>query len=348
MIHHLFDIPPVAAQGLGYIASLLVFLTFSLTEMRWLRIVAIASNVAFIFYAGSGGMMPIFILHSTLLPMNLYRLIQIHRAQAVGRALLCRSTPPSGLAVPQFLSRAAIADGATALELVEREQSRVACMVSLCLPGELTAVSGIDPAVAGAAAIHLLGEIDGFLDALSPYGLTREQVAHEARLHTRNEVLRGLHQTVGELVPLIKKAHEDGPAATAATISEGLGALMLFFEDAIRSRATADFDTVLSMTGDRGALVEQMRADLVSAEAGTAHGHYRAVYDITAAYEKIVWLLRRYVLLVRSAVGTRLPKVRNSPAPRLRRRSAAPRLNSTAPPRGEKPRRRPSNATPPS
>ncbi|HEY1858230.1 MAG TPA: hypothetical protein VGG47_13095 [Acidocella sp.] len=64
MIRHLFDIPPATAQGLGYIASVLVFLTFSLTEMRWLRVAAIGSNVAFIFYAGSGGMVPIFILHA--------------------------------------------------------------------------------------------------------------------------------------------------------------------------------------------------------------------------------------------------------------------------------------------
>ncbi|WP_331539280.1 hypothetical protein [Acidocella sp.] len=69
-----------------------------------------------------------------------------------------------------------------------------------------------------------------------------------------------------------------------------------------------DFDTVLSMTGDRGAWVEQMRADLISTEAGTVHGHYRAVYAITAAYEQIVWLLRRYVLLVQSAVGTQAPR----------------------------------------
>ena len=303
VIRHLFDISPAAAQGLGYTASVLVFLTFSLTEMRWLRVAAIGSNVAFIVYAGSGGMVPIFILHSTLLPMNLYRLVQILRAQAVGRALLRRSAPPSGLAVPQFLSRATLADGATALELVEREQSRVACMVSLCLPGELTAASGTDPAATGAAALHLLGEIDTFLDALPPSGLTREQVAYAARLHTCNEALRGLHQAVSALVPLIQRAREDGLAATAVRISEGLGALMLFFEDAMRSHAAGDFDTVLSMTGDRGALVAQMRADLVSAESGAAHGHYRAVYAITASYEQIVWLLRRYVLLVQSAVG---------------------------------------------
>jgi hypothetical protein len=46
-------------------------------SMRWLRATAIASSVAFILYASATDMRPILILHSILLPVDLYRLAQI-------------------------------------------------------------------------------------------------------------------------------------------------------------------------------------------------------------------------------------------------------------------------------
>jgi CRP/FNR family cyclic AMP-dependent transcriptional regulator len=64
------------AELVGYLASLLVFATFYMKTMMPLRVVAIASNVAFISYGYLGGMAPILILHVALLPLNLWRLHQ--------------------------------------------------------------------------------------------------------------------------------------------------------------------------------------------------------------------------------------------------------------------------------
>ena len=61
----------------GYIASVLVFTTFYMKTMVPLRLVAIASNVAFIIYALWGGLTPILILHVLLLPLNTLRLLQL-------------------------------------------------------------------------------------------------------------------------------------------------------------------------------------------------------------------------------------------------------------------------------
>lgn len=66
-------------NAFGYVASMLVLCTFSVTSMRMLRSLAIASNVSFILYAAISGLMPILVLHGLLLPMNIYRLIQITR-----------------------------------------------------------------------------------------------------------------------------------------------------------------------------------------------------------------------------------------------------------------------------
>lgn len=67
------------ADVLGYVAAGFVFLAFCMKTMLSLRLVAIASNVAFILYALVADLMPILLLHGTLLPLNLLRLLQAQR-----------------------------------------------------------------------------------------------------------------------------------------------------------------------------------------------------------------------------------------------------------------------------
>ena len=63
----------------GYLASGFVLATFSMRSMRWLRLLALASNLAFIAYGCLANLMPVLILHVVLLPVNAYRLMQLCR-----------------------------------------------------------------------------------------------------------------------------------------------------------------------------------------------------------------------------------------------------------------------------
>jgi hypothetical protein len=89
-----------AYEPIGYLASLLVLATFSMRDMVPLRVVAIASNVAFIAYGALAGISPVLLLHVVLLPMNTLRLAESirfrGRAEAASRASNHRvcSTPP--------------------------------------------------------------------------------------------------------------------------------------------------------------------------------------------------------------------------------------------------------------
>lgn len=64
-------------EGIGYLASLLVFCTFYMKTMIPLRCVAIASNVVFMTYGLTGRIYPVLLLHAILLPLNLFRLRQV-------------------------------------------------------------------------------------------------------------------------------------------------------------------------------------------------------------------------------------------------------------------------------
>lgn len=63
-------------EPIGYLASLLVLATFCMRDMSTLRLVAIASNLAFIGYAVLADIVPVLLLHTLLLPINLYRFVQ--------------------------------------------------------------------------------------------------------------------------------------------------------------------------------------------------------------------------------------------------------------------------------
>jgi len=68
-------------DAIGFAAAGLVLATFCMRGMRTLRLVAIASNVAFIAYGYLGHLAPVLWLHALLLPINICRLMQLRGEQ---------------------------------------------------------------------------------------------------------------------------------------------------------------------------------------------------------------------------------------------------------------------------
>jgi hypothetical protein len=66
-----------AWNAVGFLAAGLVITAFCMSDILHLRIVAVASNVAFLAYGVALGLMPVWLLHLVLLPVNLVRLWQV-------------------------------------------------------------------------------------------------------------------------------------------------------------------------------------------------------------------------------------------------------------------------------
>ena len=64
---------------IGYLAAVLVFLSFYMKTMVPLRVMGICSNCAFITYGYLGDLYPVLVLHLILLPLNSLRLHQMLR-----------------------------------------------------------------------------------------------------------------------------------------------------------------------------------------------------------------------------------------------------------------------------
>ena len=73
---------PSQVDLIGYIASLLVLLTFTMRSMMWLRVFGLASNLAFITYAALAELPPIFMLHVVLIAINAVRVAELWRSRS--------------------------------------------------------------------------------------------------------------------------------------------------------------------------------------------------------------------------------------------------------------------------
>ncbi len=71
-------------EALGYAASLAVIATFLMPSMNSLRLVAILSNVLFLSYGYFGHILPVLLLHSALLPINIARLATCRNSATAG------------------------------------------------------------------------------------------------------------------------------------------------------------------------------------------------------------------------------------------------------------------------
>ncbi len=90
---------------IGYAGSACVIGSFCMKRMMHLRLLAILGNIVFIVYAATIGVMPVLLMNSLLLPLNLLRLFQ---SMQVAPASV--PAPPSS-AAPPFRAQAVIRVG---------------------------------------------------------------------------------------------------------------------------------------------------------------------------------------------------------------------------------------------
>lgn len=66
---------------LGFTAAAATILAYSQTDVRRMRLWAIAANCFFIAYGGVGSLMPPLLLHVILLPLNLRMLLLLNHSR---------------------------------------------------------------------------------------------------------------------------------------------------------------------------------------------------------------------------------------------------------------------------
>jgi phosphate:Na+ symporter len=239
--------------------------------------------------------------------------------------LIERLAPPSpeeAVSKPRYLYDQALSEPETALALVDREQARVFGFLSLHLgvSDHLDGHEAIPERGSVLSAATALDDAIGrFLNDLADTGASRDVLEHIANRQARNSLLQSIHESLRELGDALSTPFETPAMQSLRTnLSEGLAALLLAADEAVRSCDADDLSLLRQLTADRDSLVDQLRRRVIAADKMLSTRDQRILYTITSLFERIVWMLRRYGALL--AVEAVAPDV--SVAPELRGHAA--------------------------
>jgi phosphate:Na+ symporter len=227
---------------------------------------------------------------------------------AIGKAiqpLLDRFSPPrpqESLVRPRYLYDGAIEDPETAVTLVDREQARIFALLPfyLGLGDHLGADAlGLDREAILPVAQGLGRSVSDFLGELADTGAERRVLEAVSERQARNSLLISIHEAMADLAGQLAQPF-DSPALRELgdNLLEGLGALLLTAEEAVRSLDPGDIALMRRLTGDRDSVVEELRRSAIAADQGLTAADHRHLYSITSLFELIVWMLRRYSALL--------------------------------------------------
>jgi len=219
--------------------------------------------------------------------------------------LLERWSPPQpqeSFSRPRYLYDQAVDDPETALTLVDREQARIFALLPLYL--------GLDDHL-GEEARHLRGDavlpaaqalgrsVGDFLGDLADTGAERSVLECVSERQARNSLMLSIHEAMADLGTQLARPFESPVLRELAdNLREGLGALLLTAEEAVRSLDPDDIALMRRLTADRDSVVDQLRRGAIAADQGLTAADHRHLYSLTSAFELIVWMLRRYSALL--------------------------------------------------
>lgn len=230
------------------------------------------------------------------------------------RLLAARMAPASheeAASTPRYLYPEALSDPDTALALVDREQARVFSF----LPLHLGVADHLDPADTipnpGAVlpvATALDDTIGRFLSDLADSGPARDALEMIANRQARTSLLQSIHESLHELGGALSTAFDVAAMRSLSrNLSEGVAALLMAADDAVRSSDAEDLAILQQLTADRDSLVDQMRRRVIAADKALSVQDQSALYMITSLFERVVWMLRRYGSLL--AAGGEAPEL---------------------------------------
>ena len=226
------------------------------------------------------------------------------------------------LSKPQFIYDEAVNEPSTALDLVEREQLRLARLLRLH-PSAMRAVPGA-PTRARALALHkpfgaLAEQIEHFQHALVDQRLGTEETERLNKLQNRLSLILYLEDSLRTMTSVtagVVSASRLGDLVS--TFVEGLDFVLMMLVTALETGERERIDLLINITEDRGDLMERIRQSYL-ADEGSVDARDRAVLlQVTNVFERTIWMTQRLARLLdrnaRPSLETGIASVEPSPA----------------------------------
>lgn len=207
----------------------------------------------------------------------------------------------------QFINEHAISEPETAVLLTEKEVHRLLRRISSYLE-KLRADGASDqgPSLEAyhAAFTEVSAEIHAFTADVFRQDLSLGTSEALLNIQDRHSLVAALEDNCYNLVETLRKTPADGKAASLAmNIVESLDAIILTAVDVTESPDQTDLDILGALTSDRGQLMEKVRRNYLSSEAGLSTEERSLILYITNLFERSVWTLGRYTRLLSQAIA---------------------------------------------
>lgn len=219
------------------------------------------------------------------------------------RRQLERWAPPSAqesMSRPRYVHDEALEEAETALLLADKEQQRLLAKLPAYLDGlrsERAATGAPSAPQRQQAEAEVLRLCDQFLTELSDRHRSRNVLERCMVLRDRNRLLGQLQESLLEL------HHAAGPAMATDSVHQLLDQLVeslhMMLETLAETAEGADAEDLAllrALTHDRSELMDGIRRRLQASAIDASL--QQAVFTATSVFERCVWLLRRYVLLL--------------------------------------------------
>lgn len=281
----------IALKSLGVAVSLLLYASDRLLGLH-----------AVVGVLDAAGLSPAARLAAVYVALQLASELAMQLFRRPVLAYLERLAPPSHeevLGRPHYLRDGVLAESESALLLVDKEQQRLLrSLESYLAPLRAEARSDeVTVAVRHAAERQVLRECDHFLTEVADRNHSRQTLERTIVLRDRNELLDSLQDTLAEMVRAV-----EGPGADAAVrqhidgLVEDLHMMLETLADVAEQPTDDDLALVRTLTHDRSELMDGIRRRLQG--GAVAPDVQQAVFTVTALFERSMWLLRRYALLL--------------------------------------------------
>lgn len=236
-------------------------------------------------------------------------------------ALLERIHPPHPVEVlgqPRYLKDQGLDEAESALMLVELESRRLLADLPAFLdalretPGQTAAV-GIG--VLHDAGRKVSGECAEFLTRIADLHHSRDVLERTLILRQRNELVAALQDSLLDFHAAIMGAGRDNALLPLLhSLVESLHMLLSTLAETGESPTPADIEWLSRLTYDRSELMDGLRRRCLGLGGQTERQTQESLFAATSIFERAVWLLHRYVLLLDPETRLRSMSPRRTPS----------------------------------
>ncbi|HEX5393452.1 MAG TPA: Na/Pi symporter [Rhodocyclaceae bacterium] len=281
----------IVLRGLGVVALVLVFLIDGLAGRQWIYPTLSGTGLS-----PSAQLATVYVVLQVASDL----VMRVMQRQIVG--WIEKSAPPSDeevLGRPHYLRDDAMVESESALLLVEKEQQRLLTTLPLYLaPLRAEAdQSGPTVGVRYAAERNVFQQCAQFLTEIADRNHSRLVLEQTIVLRDRNDLLGALQETLAEIGNVAAGLSQGEEVRTLIDgLVESLHMMLELMSEAAQQGTKDDVEMLLALTHDRSELMDGIRRRLQGGDIPPEV--QQAAFSATTLFERCVWLLRRYVLLL--------------------------------------------------